>query len=256
MIHATAIVDPSAEIADSCEIGPYTVVGPNVTIGEGSWVGPHVVLKGPTTIGKNNKIYQFASVGEDPQDLKYAGEPTRLEIGDNNIIREYATINRGTAGGGAVTRIGDHNLLMAYIHIAHDCQIASHTVFSNGASLAGHVNVGEHAILAGFACVHQFCSVGEHAFVGLNSVANRDVPPFMMVVGNYAEAKGINKNGLRRRGFSDDAISALHRAYMALVRQKGQRDAAVASLKSEIDTYPEVKRFLYFIENSERGIVR
>ncbi len=256
MIHATAIVDPSAEIADSCEIGPYTVVGPDVTIGEGSWVGPHVVLKGPTTIGKNNKIYQFASVGEDPQDLKYAGEPTRLEIGDNNIIREYATINRGTAGGGAVTRIGNHNLLMAYIHIAHDCQIANHTIFSNGASLAGHVNVGEHAILAGFACVHQFCSVGEHAFVGLNSVANRDVPPFMMVVGNYAQAKGINKNGLRRRGFDDDAISALHRAYMTVVRQKGQRDAAVASLKSEIDTYPEVKRFLDFIEDSERGIVR
>ena len=256
MIHPTAIVDPSAKIAESCEIGPYTVIGADVTIGEGSWVGPHVVLKGPTTIGKNNKIYQFASVGEDPQDLKYAGEPTRLEIGDNNIIREYATINRGTAGGGAVTRIGSHNLLMAYIHIAHDCQIANHTVFSNGASLAGHVNVGEHAILAGFACVHQFCSVGEHAFVGLNSVANRDVPPFMMVVGNYAEAKGINKNGLRRRGFSDEAISALHRAYMALVRQKGQRDVAVAALKSEIDTYPEVKRFLDFIEHSERGIVR
>ncbi len=256
MIHPTAIVDPSAEIAESCEIGPYTVVGADVTIGEGCWVGPHVVLKGPTTIGENNKIYQFASVGEDPQDLKYAGEPTRLEIGDNNIIREYATINRGTAGGGAVTRIGSNNLLMAYIHIAHDCQIANHTVFSNGASLAGHVNVGEHAILAGFACVHQFCSVGEHAFVGLNSVANRDVPPFMMVVGNYATAKGINKNGLRRRGFSDEAISALHRAYMALVRQKGQRDVAVAALKSEIETYPEVKRFLDFIEHSERGIVR
>jgi len=256
LIHPTAIVDPSANIADSCEVGPYTVIGADVTIGEGCWIGPHVVLKGPSSIGQNNKIFQFASVGEDPQDLKYAGEPTRLEIGDNNIIREYATINRGTAGGGAVTRIGNNNLLMAYIHIAHDCQIANHTVFSNGASLAGHVNVGEHAILAGFACVHQFCSVGEHAFVGLNSVANRDVPPFMMVVGNYAEAKGINKNGLRRRGFDDDAISALHRAYMMLVRQKGQRDVAVASLKSEIDAFPEVKRFLEFIEQSERGIVR
>jgi UDP-N-acetylglucosamine acyltransferase len=231
-------------------------VGANVTIDEGSWIGPHVVIKGPTSIGKNNKIYQFASVGEDPQDLKYAGEPTRLEIGDNNIIREYATINRGTAGGGAVTRIGSHNLLMAYIHIAHDCQIANNTVFSNGASLAGHVNVGEHAILAGFACVHQFCSVGEHAFVGLNSVANRDVPPFMMAVGNYAEAKGINKNGLRRRGFSDEAISALHRAYMSLVRQKGQRETAVKALQAELESYPEVKRFLSFIENSERGIVR
>lgn len=256
MIHPTAIVDPSAQIAPDSEVGPYTIVGANVTIDEGCWIGPHVVVKGPTYIGKNNKIYQFASVGEDPQDLKYAGEPTRLEIGDNNIIREYATINRGTAGGGAVTRIGNNNLLMAYIHIAHDCQIANHTVFSNGASLAGHVNVGEHAILAGFACVHQFCSVGEHAFVGLNSVANRDVPPFMMAVGNYAEAKGINKNGLRRRGFSEEAISALHRAYMSLVRQKGQRETAIQSLKDELESYPEVKRFLSFIENSERGIVR
>ncbi len=256
MIHPTAIVDSTAQIAESCEVGPYTIVGADVSIGEGSWIGPHVVLKGPTTIGANNKIFQFASVGEDPQDLKYAGEPTRLEIGDNNVIREYATINRGTAAGGAVTRIGNNNLLMAYIHIAHDCQIANNTVFSNGASLAGHVNVGEHAILAGFACVHQFCSVGEHAFVGLNSVANRDVPPFMMAVGNYAEAKGINKNGLRRRGFSDDAIAALHRAYMALVRQKGQRDMAVEALSSELEAYPEVKRFLTFIENSERGIVR
>lgn len=256
MIHPTAIVDPTAQIAPDSEVGPYTIVGADVTIDAGCWIGPHVVIKGPTSIGKNNKIYQFASVGEDPQDLKYAGEPTRLEIGDNNIIREYATINRGTAGGGAITRIGNSNLLMAYIHIAHDCQIANHTVFSNGASLAGHVNVGEHAILAGFACVHQFCSVGEHAFVGLNSVANRDVPPFMMAVGNYAEAKGINKNGLRRRGFSEEAISALHRAYMSLVRQKGQRETAVKSLQDELESYPEVKRFLSFIESSERGIVR
>jgi len=256
LIHPTAIVDPTARLADDCEVGPYSIVGADVHIGAGCWIGPHVVLKGPMSIGERNRIFQFASVGEDPQDLKYNGEPTRLEIGNDNIIREYATLNRGTAGGGGVTRVGDHNLLMAYIHIAHDCQIANHTVFANGSSLAGHVTVMDHAILAGFTCVHQFCTVGEHAFVGLNSVANRDVAPFMTAVGNYAEAKGINKNGLRRRGFSDDTISALHRAYMTLVRQRGDRKEAVESLQASVEEYPEVARFVSFIENSERGIVR
>jgi UDP-N-acetylglucosamine acyltransferase len=256
LIHSTAIVDASACLADDCEVGAYSIIGAEVEIGAGCTVGPHVVLKGPTRIGERNRIYPFASVGEDPQDLKYDGEPTRLEIGDDNIIREYVTLNRGTAGGGGVTRIGDHNLFMAYIHVAHDCQIGNHTVFANGASLAGHVNILDHAILAGFACVHQFCTVGEHAFVGLNSVANRDVAPFMMVVGNYAVARGINKNGLRRRGFSDDVISALHKAYMVLVRQRGDRQEAVESLRGLMDEYPEVARFVSFIEGSERGIVR
>ena len=256
MIHSTAIVDASARLADDCEVGAYSIIGADVEIGAGCTVGPHVVLKGPTSIGERNRIYPFASVGEDPQDLKYNGEPTRLEIGNDNIIREYVTLNRGTAGGGGVTRIGDHNLFMAYIHVAHDCQIGNHTVFANGASLAGHVNILDHAILAGFACVHQFCTVGEHAFVGLNSVANRDVAPFMMVVGNYATARGINKNGLRRRGFSEDTISALHKAYMALVRQRGDRREAVESLQGLISEYPEVARFVSFIEGSERGVVR
>lgn len=256
MIHATAIVDETATVADGCEIGPYSIIGAHVKIGSGTVIGPHVVIRGPTVIGSNNRIFQFASVGEDPQDLKYAGEPTELHIGDNNIIREYATINRGTVGGGALTKIGSNNLFMAYIHVAHDCQIDDHTVFANGASLAGHVSVGAHAILAGFACVHQFCTVGEHAFVGLNSVANRDVPPFMMAVGNYAEARGINKNGLRRRDFSDETIGALHRAYLALVRQRGDRSQAMSSLQPLAEEFPEVRRFMDFISASERGIVR
>lgn len=256
MIHATAIVDETATVAADCEVGPYSIIGAEVELGAGTVIGPHVVIKGPTKIGKNNRIFQFASVGEDPQDLKYAGERTELHMGDNNIVREYATINRGTIGGGAVTKIGSNNLFMAYIHVAHDCQIGDHTVFANGASLAGHVNVGNHAILAGFACVHQFCTVGEHAFVGLNSVANRDVPPFMMVVGNYAEARGINKNGLRRRDFSEETIGALHRAYLALVRQRGDRSQAMLQLQPLADEFPDVKRFISFIAQSERGIVR
>lgn len=256
MIHPTAIVDETARVAADCEIGPYSIIGAEVELGAGTVIGPHVVVKGPTTIGKNNRIFQFASVGEDPQDLKYAGERTELHMGDNNIVREYATINRGTIGGGALTKIGDDNLFMAYIHIAHDCQLGNNIVFANGASLAGHVNVGNHAILAGFACVHQFCTVGEHAFVGLNSVANRDVPPFMMVVGNYAEARGINKNGLRRREFSEDTIGALHRAYLALVRQRGDRSQAMTQLKPLADEFADVRRFIDFIATSERGIVR
>jgi len=256
LIHTTAIVDSSANVADDVEIGPYSIIGPDVTIGAGCWIGPHVVIKGPTTLGRDNKIFQFASVGEDPQDLKYAGERTSLEIGDGNTIREFATINRGTIGGGGTTRIGNHNLFMAYIHVAHDCILSDHIIMANGASIAGHVEVGNYAILAGFACVHQFCLVGEHAFVGLNSVANRDVAPFTMAVGNYAEAKGINKNGLRRREFSEEAISALHRAYKALLRQHGERDKAIDAIKSDRDQFPEVARFIDFIEQSERGVVR
>jgi len=256
VIHTTAIVDESAIIADDCEVGAYSVIGPDVSIGAGTIIGPHVVIKGPTSIGRKNKISQFASVGDDPQDLKYDGEKTYLEIGDDNTIREFATINRGTEGGGTVTRIGNGNLFMAYIHVAHDCQIGDNVIMANSASLAGHVTVGDHAILAGFACVHQFCKVGEHAFIGLNSVANRDVSPFTMAVGNYAEAKGINKNGLRRREFSDDTISALHRSYKILIRQHGDRAQAIDALKTESSMFPEVARMIEFVENSERGIVR
>lgn len=256
MIHPTAIVDPSAHIADDCEIGAYSIVGAEVSLDSGTTVGPHVVINGPTRIGKNNRIFQFASVGDDPQDLKYAGERTELSIGDGNTIREFTTINRGTEGGGGITRIGNNNLFMAYIHVAHDCQLGDHIVMANGASLAGHVSVGDYAILAGFACVHQFCEVGEHAFLGLNSVANRDVAPFTMAVGNYAEGKGINKNGLRRRDFSEMAIQALHRAYKALIRAHGEREKAIAALSADISTYPEVARLVEFVQRSERGVVR
>jgi len=231
LIHPTAIVADTATIADGVEIGPYAVIGDHVQIDTGTVIGPHVVVKGPTKLGKNNRIFQFASIGEQPQDLKYNDEPTELIMGNNNTIREYATINRGTVGGGGVTRIGNDNLLMAYIHIAHDCQIGNDVVFSNGASLAGHVEVGDHAILAGFALVHQFCTVGEHAFLGLNSVANRDLAPYMIAVGSYATARGINKNGLRRRGFSEEVIQALHHAYMTLIRQRGDRKTALESHK-------------------------
>jgi len=256
VIHPTAIVADTAVIADGVEIGPYAVIGDHVEIDSGTVIGPHVVLKGPSSLGKNNRIFQFASVGEQPQDLKYNDEPTRLEIGDNNTIREYATINRGTVGGGGLTKIGNDNLLMAYIHVAHDCQIGNDVVFSNGASLAGHVTVGDHAILAGFALVHQFCTVGEHAFLGLNSVANRDVAPYMIAVGSYATARGINKNGLRRRGFSDEVIQALHHAYMTLIRQRGDRQAALDSLDPDVREVAEVQRLIEFIQSSERGVVR
>jgi len=256
LIHETAIIADTSTIADGVEIGPYAIIGDHVHIDTGTVIGPHVVVKGPTKLGKNNRIFQFASIGDQPQDLKYNDEPTELIVGDSNTIREYATINRGTVGGGGVTRIGDHNLLMAYIHVAHDCHIGNHVVFSNGASLAGHVTIGDYAILAGFSLVHQFCTVGEHAFLGLNSAVNKDVCPFMIAVGNYATARGINKNGLRRRGFSEETIQALHHAYMTLIRQRGDRRAALESLDPEVREVPEVRRIIEFIQNSERGIVR
>ena len=256
MIHATAIIDESAKIAPDCSVGPYSVIGPEVEIGAGTWVGPHVVINGPTKIGKGNKIFQFSSIGEDPQDLKYAGERSTLEIGDNNVIREYVTMNRGTGGGGGATRVGSNNLFMAYIHVAHDCIVGDRVIMANGSSLAGHVTVGDNAILAGFCCIHQFCVIGEHAFVGLNSVANKDVTPFTMVVGNYATARSINKEGLRRRGFSDEEISDLHRAFVDVVKNRGERQSAFAKVQPLAQRSPSVARLLEFVEKSERGIIR
>ncbi len=256
MIHPTAIIDESANLAPDCEVGPYTIIGADVEIGAGCWIGPHVVIKGPCRIGEGNRIFQFSSIGEDPQDLKYDGEVTRLEIGDNNVIREYVTMNRGTEGGGGVTRVGSNNLFMAYIHIAHDCIVGDRIIMANGSSLAGHVTVGEHAILAGFCCIHQFCTIGEHAFVGLNSVANKDVTPYTMVVGNYATARGINKEGLRRRGFADQEINDLHRAFIEVVKGKGERQAAFEKVKPLADRSNAVARLLEFITASERGIIR
>lgn len=256
MIHEQAIVDPGARLADDVEIGPFCVIGADVELGSGTRVGAHTLISGPTTIGRNNRIFSFCSIGEQPQDLKYAGEPTRLEIGDGNTIREYATMNRGTVGGGGVTRVGSDNLFMAYTHLAHDCIVGSHTVFSNAASLAGHVEVGDWVILGGFTSVHQFTHIGEHSFAGLGTVITRDVPPCVTVAGNHARPYGINKNGLKRRDFTPEAIRALHRAYMVLVKARQVSDEARAEVDKLAGEFPEVRRFVEFVRGSERGIVR
>lgn len=256
MIHEQAIVDPAAQLADEVEIGPFSVIGPDVELGSGCRVGSHTVISGPTRIGRDNRIFSFCSIGEQPQDLKYAGEPTRLEIGDGNTIREYATMNRGTVGGGGVTRVGDDNLFMAYTHLAHDCMVGNHTVFSNAASLAGHVEVGDWVILGGFTSVHQFTHIGEHSFAGLGTVITRDVPPFVTVAGNHARPYGINKNGLKRRDFTPAAIRALHRAYMVLIKARQASHEARAEVDALAGEYPEVRRFVDFLHTSERGVVR
>jgi UDP-N-acetylglucosamine acyltransferase len=256
MIHPTAIIDPSAKIAADVSVGAYSIIGANVEIDSGNWIGPHVVINGPARIGKNNRIYQFASLGEAPQDLKYKGDPTRLEIGDGNTIREYVTFNRGTKEGGGITRIGSNNLFMAYVHVAHDCQVGSNIVFANSSSLAGHVHVEDFAILGGFTLVHQFTRIGGYCMTSMGSAINRDVPPYLIVSGNYAEPIGINKIGLKRRGFSDEAIRAITNAYKLLVRSRKPREEVMKEAEPLIAKYPEVKRFADFIAESKRGIVR
>ena len=256
MIHPTAIVDPAAKIDDSCDIGPYAVIGADVTIGPRTRVGPHAVVNGPTVIGEDNHIFQFASIGEDPQDLKFDGLDSRLEIGNKNRIREFVTINRGTKGGGGVTSIGDDNLVMAYVHIAHDCIVGSNTVFANSASLAGHVTVGDYAILGGFSLVHQFSRIGAHSFSGMGSVINKDVPPYLLVSGHYAESKGINKQGLKRRGFDDKEIAALQKTFVRVVRRRGVKDEeAYTEVEKLAAEFPHVKHLLQFIRAEGRGTV-
>lgn len=254
MIHSTAIIDKTASIGKDVSIGPYSVIGPDVEIGDGTWIGSHVVVKGPTRIGCHNKIYQFASIGEDPQDLKYKGEPTRLEIGDHNAIREFCTINRGTTQDQSLTKIGNHNLLMAYVHVAHDCVIGNHTVFSNNASLAGHVTVEDYVVFGGFSGVFQFCRVGAHSFIATNSVVIKDVPPFVKVSGYYAKPFGLNTVGLQRRGFNDDDLLQLKRAYKAIYRQ-GHTVAEAIQIMQQMN-HPGVNTLITFIENSTAGIVR
>lgn len=256
MIDPRAIIDPTAVIADNVEIGPWTIVGPHVEIGEGTVIASHVVLKGPTRIGKNNKILQFSSVGEDTPDMKYQGEPTRLVIGDNNIIREGVTIHRGTVQDRSETTIGDHNLLMAYVHIGHDSVIGNHTIFVNNASVAGHVHVGDWAILAGYVLVHQFCHIGAHSFTGYGSHVSKDIPAYVTVNGQPAEAKTVNVEGLRRRGFSADAITAIRRAYKIIYRQGLTADDAVAKLAAMADSHPEIDLLIESVRTSKRGIVR
>jgi len=255
LIHPTAVIDSGAQVHETCEIGPYAIIGPDVTIGSGTRIGPHTVISGPTVIGEQNRIFQFASIGEDPQDLKYDGEESRLVIGDRNTIREFVTINRGTTGGGGETRLGSDNLLMAYVHVAHDCIIGSHTIFANAASLAGHVTVGDYAILGGFSLVHQFSRVGDHSFSGMGSVINKDIPPFLLVSGHYVEAKGVNKQGLKRRGFSSEAISAIHKTYLKMVKKKGVKDDSLAEIEALAKEHESVAQLLEFIRNSERGNV-
>jgi len=256
MIHPTAIVRPGAQLAAGVSVGPFSVVGDQVTVGEGTWIGPHVVVEGRTLIGRNNRIFQFVSIGAPPQDKKYAGEDTAVEIGDGNTIREYVTINRGTALDAGVTRVGNDNWIMAYVHFAHDCQIGSHAIFANLSQLAGHVHIGDWAILGGNTIVHQFVKVGAHSFTGMCTYLDRDLPPFVKAAGNMAKPYGINSEGLRRRGFSTATISALKRAYRTLYRSGMSADEIRRELEAQAGGCAEVRALLEFLDGSARGIVR
>ncbi len=255
-IHPTAIVHPAARLGSGVEIGAYTLVGEHVEIGDNTWVGPHVVLTGHTRIGCNNRIFQFCSLGEVPQDKKYANEPTRLEIGDRNVIREFCTFNRGTVQDIGVTRLGNDNWIMAYVHLAHDCQIGNHTIFANNASLAGHVQVGDWVILGGFTTVHQFVRVGAHAMTSMASAVVQDVPPYVMVAGNKAEPHGINSEGLKRRGFAAESVMAIKRAYKTLYKAGLSLAEAQAAIHAETAQHPELQRLADFLATTQRGIVR
>ena len=256
MIHATAIVDPTAKIAAGVAIGAYSVIGADVEIGAGSTIGPHVVIEGATRIGRENRIFQFASIGAIPQDKKFGGEHSQLIIGDRNVIREFVTLNRGTGEGGGATRIGDDNWIMAYAHVAHDCIIGNHTIFSNNATLAGHVTIGDYVILSGFAGVHQFCRIGAHAFIGMGCLINGDVPPFVMVAADYGRPRGINAEGLKRRGFTAERINAIRRAYRTVYLGKRSLTEARDELAAQAADSEDVAAMLDFIERSERPLVR
>ncbi len=256
-IHSTAIIDPGAEIADGVSIGPYSVIGDGVRIGTGTEIASHVVIKGPTVIGEKNRIFQFASIGDEPQDKKYAGEKTRLEIGDGNTIREYCTINRGTTQDEGATRVGNDNWIMAYVHIAHDCTVGNDVVLANNATLAGHVHVGNHVIFGGFVGAHQFCSVGDHAFLGMYSGINRDVPPYITISGNPGEPKGINLEGLKRRGFEKEQLRNIRNAYRLLYRSGMRLQEATDEIAKLAETQPELQIFLNFLTHeSRRSIIR
>lgn len=256
MIHSTAIIDPIAKIAEDVSVGAYAVIGPQVEIDSGSHIGEHSTIHGPTTIGRDNQILQHTTLGGAPQDLNYKGEPTRLIIGDRNTIREYTSISRGTVAGGGVTRVGNDNFIMAYAHIGHDCRVGDQNVITNSVALAGHVQVGDQCNLGGFSLVHQFVRIGSFAFTSMGSVINRDVPPFVMVSGNYARSYGINKVGLRRKGFSTEAIRAISRAYKLLVRRRVQRDDALQQLEPLLQEFSEVRLFVDFLLGSSRGVVK
>ncbi len=255
-IHPTAIVSAGAEVDSSAEVGPYAIIGARVRIGADSIVGSHAVIDGDTTIGRKNHIFHHASVGAAPQDLKYAGEETTLEIGDENLIREFTTLHRGTVGGGGVTRVGDKNLFMAYSHVAHDCLVGSGCVFANGATLAGHVEIGDHVILGGLSAIHQFTRLGKHAFISGGTMVVMDVPPYCIAQGDRAELAGLNTVGLSRHGFTDEQISRIKDAYRILFRSKLGLAEAIDSLKAEHGGHSEIDQLLEFIVQSKRGITR
>lgn len=257
-IDPRAAIDPAAELDEGVSVGPFTVIGPDVQIGRGTTIGPHAVIHGPTTIGVDNRVFQFASVGEDPQDKKYAGEATRLEIGDRNQIREFTTIHRGTAQDAAVTRIGNDNLLMAYTHVAHDCQLGNNIILANAASLGGHVVVGDYAILGGFTIAHQFCHIGAHSFSSMGSVVKGDVPPYVTIGGHPAKPHGINSEGLRRRDFNEETIQLIKRAYKLLYKSQLKLDEAVLEIKmlAKDKECTELSLISDFVGKSTRGIIR
>ncbi len=256
MIHPTAIIDPSAVIADDVKIGPYTVIGPNVEIGAGCEIAAHVVINGPTKIGRNNRIFQFSSIGEEPQDKKFHGEDTWLEIGDNNLIRESVTINRGTVQGGGLTRVGSNNWIMAYVHIAHDCLIGNNNIFANNASLAGHVLIDDFVILGGFTLVSQFNYLGSHSFSAMGSVISRNVPPYVLVSGHMAKPVGVNVEGLKRRQFSETQIRNIRQAYKYLYRSGLRMEEAEQRLENIEQEASELAILMDFLKKQEGGIIR
>lgn len=259
-IHRTAIIDPQAQLDSSVEVGAYSIVGPNVRIDAGTVIGPHVVIDGHTTIGKDNKFFQFCSIGAAPQDKKWQGEPTRLEVGDRNTVREFVSFNLGTVQDEGVTRLGNDNWISAYVHLAHDCQVGSNTIFSNNAQLAGHVHVGDWAILSGFVGVHQFCKIGAHAFIGMYTSLTQDVPPYVLVSGNPAGARGVNLEGLKRRGFTREQLDGIRSAYKLLYRNGLTLEEAKAALQAEEERLPaaadDIRLLRDFLGTASRGIVR
>jgi UDP-N-acetylglucosamine acyltransferase len=256
LIHPTAIIDESATIASGVSVGPYCVIGADVEIGEGTRIEPHVVISGPTRIGRDNRIFQFSSIGDIPQDKKFAGEHSSLEIGDRNTIREYCSLNRGTRHGGGITRVGSDNWIMAYVHIAHDCQVGNGIIMANNATLAGHVRIGDHAILGGFTLVHQFCDVGAHSFSAMGTAIGKDVPPFILVAGQPASPRGLNNEGLKRYGFGGDALELLRKAYKTVYRSGLKAEEAIEQLDQLGAQSPEIQAMSEFIRASTRGIVR
>jgi len=255
-IDPRAVVAPTAKLGEGVEVGPFAIIGPDVEIGAGTIVGPHAIVTGWTKLGSHNRIFQFASIGDAPQDKKYAGEPTRVEIGDRNVFREYVTVNRGTTHDKGITRVGSDNLFMASSHIAHDCIVGSHCVFANLATLGGHVEVDDHVILAGFTGVHQFCKIGAHAFIANNTAVTRDVPPYVMAVGHPAEPHSINATGLLRRGFSPEQVRNIKNAFRTLYREGLPLETAIGRLREAAATQPELVPFVEFVARSTRSLIR